>query len=113
MVVEEKVSILLVEDEPIIRDTLSSILKDENYHVVSAATGTEAISLGENSFFNVAVIDLKLPDINGIEVLHSLKRFNSQICAILVTAHPTTNTLISAIKAEAYDLTILISHNSL
>ncbi len=103
MASEGKVSILLVEDEPIIRDTMSSILKDENYDVVSAATGTEAIDFGEKSFFNVAIIDLKLPDINGLEVLDHVKKANSQICAILITAHPTTDTLISAVKAEAYD----------
>ncbi len=100
---EKEVNILLVDDEPIIRDTMTCILQDEGYQVVSAATGAEAIAIGKNSFFNVAIIDLKLPDMNGLEVLHDIRKYNPQICALLITAHPTTDTLISALKAEAYD----------
>jgi diguanylate cyclase (GGDEF)-like protein len=98
-----EVSILLIEDEPIIRDTLGAILKDEGYNVATAANGAEAISLSKRSFFNVAVIDLKLPDMNGMEVLHNIKLSLRHICAILITAQTTTDSLISAVKAEAYD----------
>ncbi|MFH1238867.1 MAG: response regulator, partial [bacterium] len=101
--VPKDVNILLVDDEPIIRDTMGCILKDEGYNVITAANGTEAINLAKKSFFNVAIIDLKLPDMNGLEVLNSIRMSLRHICAVLITAQPSTDTLISAVKAEAYD----------
>lgn len=95
--------ILLVDDEPVIRETLCSILKEDGYDVLTADTGMEAIKLSEKNSFDVAIIDLKLPDIEGTAVLHNIKEINPAICSILITAYPTTESAIRAVQEEAYE----------
>ncbi|MBU4305694.1 MAG: diguanylate cyclase [Candidatus Omnitrophica bacterium] len=99
----EAARILLVDDESVIRETLCLILKEEGYAVTTAKTGAEAIALAKEGFFDVAVIDLKLPDMEGTYVLHNIKESNPAICAILITAYPTTESAIRAIQEEAYE----------
>ncbi|MBI4845953.1 MAG: diguanylate cyclase [Candidatus Omnitrophica bacterium] len=95
--------ILLVDDETVIRETLCLILKEEGYSVSTAKTGSEAIALAKEAVFDIAVIDLKLPDVDGTFVLHNIKEANPLICAILITAYPTTESAIRAIQEEAYE----------
>jgi len=95
--------ILLVDDEPVIRETLCSILREEGYGVTTASTGNEAMSMASRNGFDVAIIDLKLPDVDGVQVLRSVKDHNPAICAILITAYPTTESAIRAIQEEAYE----------
>lgn len=99
----EKSKILLVDDEPVIRETLCSILKDDGYLVSTADTGSKAIALAEQGDFDVAIIDLKLPDAEGTYVLHNIKKTNPTICSIIITAYPTTESAIRAIQEEAYE----------
>jgi diguanylate cyclase (GGDEF)-like protein len=100
---KQKPKILLVDDEPVIRETLCSILKDDGYIVDTADTGQKAISLGKQGHYDVAIIDLKLPDSEGTIVLHHIKKTNPTICSILITAYPTTESAIRAIQEEAYE----------
>ncbi len=95
--------ILLVDDEPVIRETLCSILKDEGYLVSTAETGREAVRLSLQKGFDLAIIDLKLPDIEGMQVLRELKENSPSLCAVLITAYPTTESAIRAIQEEAYE----------
>ncbi len=99
----KKAKILLVDDEPIIRQTLCSILKEDGYEVVPAGSGSAAINCAREKDFDVAIIDLKLPDLDGTSVLHSIREFNPSVCAILITAYPTTESAIKAIQEEAYE----------
>lgn len=98
-----KSKILLVDDETVIRETLSTILREDGYNVTMAKTGREAVALAKEAVFDVAIIDLKLPDIEGTFVLNSIKRYNPSICAILITAYPTTESAIRAVQEEAYE----------
>ena len=95
--------ILLVDDEPVIRETLCLILKEDGYEVVTADCGAVAISHAQENNFDVAIIDLKLPDLEGTSVLHRIREFNPSVCAILITAYPTTESAIKAIQEEAYE----------
>lgn len=99
----KKAEILLVDDEPVICDTLCSILEEDGYKVETAKTGEEAINLAKENNFNVALLDLKLPDMDGMEVLHELRQINPVLCAIIITAYPTTESAIRAIQEEAYE----------
>ncbi|MFH1094472.1 MAG: diguanylate cyclase [Candidatus Omnitrophota bacterium] len=95
--------ILLVDDEPVIRETLCSILKDDGYEVFTADSGSVAINHAQKNDFDVAIIDLKLPDMDGTSVLHRIREFNPSVCAIIITAYPTTESAIKAIQEEAYE----------
>lgn len=70
-VMQEKFRILVVDDESI-RDTMKAILADEGYIVTVASSGSEAISKTKEAFYNVALIDIHLPDIEGMELLTRL-----------------------------------------
>ena len=100
---KKRAKILLVDDEPVIRETLCSILKEDGYDMFTADCGSAAIAYAQENDFDVAIIDLKLPDIDGTTVLHRIRELNESICAILITAYPTTDSAIRAIQEEAYE----------
>ncbi|MCK4464044.1 MAG: diguanylate cyclase [Candidatus Omnitrophica bacterium] len=104
---EKRVGVLLIEDEKVTRETLKIILEEEeDYDVVGVANGHQAIEKAKERFFNIAIIDLKLPDINGLEVLRKLKQISPDICAFIITAYPSIETTVKAIQKEAYDYII-------
>jgi PAS domain S-box-containing protein len=83
------------------RETLNDILSDEGYKVKTAGTGKEALALAKKEMFPVCLVDLRLPDISGIEVLKGLKAFSPDSSAIIITAFASKETAIEAIKAGA------------
>ncbi len=99
---EKKPSILVIEDDAGMRETLSDILADKGYEVRTAGTGKEALALAKKEKFPTCLIDLKLPDITGIEVLKGLKALNPEAYAIIITAYASKETAIEALKADAY-----------
>ncbi len=95
--------ILLVEDEPILRLTLANDLGEEGYEVVCAPDGAEGLGLIQGSGFDVALLDLKLPKVDGLTLLHSFKTANPQGLAIMMTAYGTIQSAVAAMKAGAAD----------
>jgi FixJ family two-component response regulator len=99
---EKELPILVCEDDAEMRETLSDILSDEGYVVKTTGKGEEALALAEEKKPPICLIDLKLPDISGIEVLKGLKALNSETAAIIITAFASKETAIEALKAGAY-----------
>ena len=95
--------VLLVDDEDTIRLFLEKTLSDEGYEAIAAATGQEAIDLTRKEFPDLVLLDLKLPDINGIEVLQQIKEMLPEVCVIMLTAFGDIETAVSAIKKGAFD----------
>jgi len=95
--------ILLVDDEDTIRLFLEKTLRDEGYEPITASTGTEAIEKTREHFPDLVLLDLKLPDINGLEVLKIIKEEVPDICVIMLTAFGDIETAVSAIKSGAFD----------
>ena len=79
-------SILLVEDEPILRVTLAHDLAEEGYEVATAADGDEGFSRIRERRFDAALLDLKLPGVDGLKLLKMFKGTNPQGAAIMMTA---------------------------
>ncbi|MGD1119127.1 MAG: response regulator [Dehalococcoidales bacterium] len=77
--------ILIVDDDADICQTLTKILEQQGYDVISAATGEEAISLTQKKSCQMAFIDVKLPDIDGLETLLRLKEINPDLLVIMMT----------------------------
>lgn len=98
----KKDSILIVDDEKGLRIGTQRLLEDEGYEVETADCGEEGIRLGKSKEFDVAVIDLKMPDIDGLEVLKEIKNtFPNTICFI-ATAYASYDTAIQSTRLGAF-----------
>ncbi len=96
-------SILLVEDEPILRVTLAHDLAEEGYEVATAADGDEGFSRIRERRFDAALLDLKLPGVDGLKLLKMFKGTNPQGAVIMMTAYGTIHSAVEAMKAGAAD----------
>jgi DNA-binding response OmpR family regulator len=96
--------ILVVDDDETIRTTMKVILQDEGYEVDLAATGKEAIQRTQEKNYNIALLDIRLPDMEGIELLKLLKDGVPRTRKIMVTGYPSMQNAISALNknADAY-----------
>ncbi len=96
--------ILVVDDDETIRTTMKAILQDEGYLVDLAATGKEAIQRTQETTYNVALLDIRLPDMEGIELLKLLKDSIPRTRKIMVTGYPSMQNAIAALNknADAY-----------
>jgi two-component system, NtrC family, response regulator AtoC len=95
--------ILAVDDDAVACDVLREILVREGYQVSTASSGQAAIHLAREVPFDLAIIDIRMPDISGIEVLKALKHANAQMPVLMTTAYSSMNTAIEAIREGAYD----------
>lgn len=102
LVMNKKPHILVVDDEAIARNNVEHILKKENYHVVTAANGVEAIEKLETAVFDVVLTDLKMEKVDGIEVLEKVKSKYPDTQVIMITAYAAVDSAIEAIKKGAF-----------
>ena len=102
LVMNRKPQILVVDDEEIARNNLEHILQKENYTVVTAANGMEAVSRIETSVFDVIVTDLKMEKVSGIDVLEKARSKYPDTQVIMITAYAAVDSAIEAIKKGAY-----------
>ena len=100
---EEPVRILVVDDEEIIRDLLFDTFSTVGYHVKTAKDGNDAIKQIENEPFEIVITDLRMPGLNGMELLNQILKINTDICVLVMTAHSTVESAVSAMKLGAYD----------
>jgi len=101
--VKEMKPVLIVEDETIMRESLRDWLKDGGYEVETAEEGEEALEKIEKKEFSVAVLDLRLPGKDGLEVLKEATAKDPKIKGIVITAYPTVETAVEAMKIGAVD----------
>jgi len=95
--------ILVVDDEEDVRDTLQNVLKSMDYVPYVAAGGAEALDIIKNNKIDVVLSDLYMPEMDGIELLKKVRNQHKQIIFLMITAHPTIETAVEAIKKGAYD----------
>jgi DNA-binding NtrC family response regulator len=101
---EKPAKILIIDDDENIRKVLQTILEDEGYFVDTADTGKKGIEKSEVNFYNVALIDVRLPDMEGIDLLTKLRETTPKIRKIVVTGYPTLQNAVAAVNkgADAY-----------
>jgi DNA-binding NtrC family response regulator len=95
--------VLIVDDEPLIRETLAEYLEQEGFAVTTAASGEEALALAEGQRFDVALCDVQLPGMDGIEVLERLLKISPETFVLLVTAFATVENAVEAFQGGAHD----------
>jgi len=99
----KKKKILIVDDEHLIRWSFSKKLESWGYFPETASNGKEAITLMNNFNPDLVLLDLNLPDINGIQLLKEIKSLNASIPVIIITAYGTIEQAVKAIREGAYD----------
>ena len=92
---------LVIDDDKSIRTTLEAILWGEGYYVDTAENGKQAIEKTNSSYYNVALIDIRLPDIEGTELLTRMKDTTPKMRKIIITGYPTLQNAIEAVNKEA------------
>lgn len=98
--------ILVVDDEKAIRDSLNMILSDEGYSVISAADGEEALNFLNKDDFDIVITDIKMPNIDGMELLSKGTKNSPSTFFIIMTAYASVNTAVEALRYGAYDYII-------
>jgi two-component system response regulator PilR (NtrC family) len=98
--------ILLVEDEKGMRQFLAIMLRQAGHEAVDSADGIDALNKIKDGGFDLVITDLRLPGVDGIEVLRTARRFMPDVQVIMITAYATTENAIEAMKLGAYDYII-------
>ena len=98
--------ILIVDDEPIVRESIRDWLKDAGYAVATAESGEEALEKVAREDFSIVVMDVRLPGKTGIKILKELKELKPQIKSIVITAYPSAELATEAMKLGAVDYLI-------
>lgn len=99
-----KANILVVDDEPSIRKVLTAILEEKGYNVETAENGKEAIRKSKTKFYNLALIDIRLPDMEGVKLLTKMKETIPKMAKIIITGYPSLQNAVEAVNkgADAY-----------
>jgi DNA-binding NtrC family response regulator len=96
-------TILLIDDEASIRRTLKEILEFEKYQVLEAPDGFSAIDIFKKSAIDIVLLDIKMPKMDGLEVLDFLQEINPEIPVIMISGHGNIDTAVEAVKKGAFD----------
>jgi len=101
---KDKPSILIVEDDTNIRETLNTILQQKGYNTDTARNGQEAIQKSKARFFNLALLDIKLPDMEGTKLLTTMHENLPKMRKIMITGYPSLENAVEALNhgADAY-----------
>lgn len=95
--------ILVVDDEDIMRESLCAWLQEDGFHVEALATGKEAMEALTQKVYDAVLLDLKLPDMDGLEILKHSKRYQPNTPVLMITAYGSVDTAIKAMKQGATD----------
>ncbi|MBC7361388.1 MAG: sigma-54-dependent Fis family transcriptional regulator [Candidatus Aminicenantes bacterium] len=93
----------LIDDEPIIHDVLGQLLSSEGYQVEISSSGEEALGKFQEQKFDLVLLDLLMPGMDGLEVLKQIKRMDPEAPVIIITAYASVESALTAMKMGAYD----------
>ncbi len=96
-------TILVIDDDDQLRISFCKLLKEENYSVISAASGEAGIEIVRQNTLDLVILDMRLPGMNGMETFKKIREIDSKLPVIIVTAYGTTDIAIEATKLGAYD----------
>jgi len=100
---EKHINILVVDDEPLVRRSLSEFLTLEGYTVSSAGNGREALSMLKDYMADIVISDMKMPELDGIHLLHEIRQNFPAISVIMITGYGSIENAVEAIKQGAFD----------
>ena len=102
--VSKKEKILIVDDDVALQESLVTILENEGYYIETARTGEEAKAKVKSGYYNIALLDIMLPDMTGIELLSKINVLSPRTKKLVLTGYPNASSAIRAVneKADAY-----------
>ncbi|MBM3712221.1 MAG: response regulator, partial [Actinobacteria bacterium] len=100
---EKIANILIIDDEEAIRDSCSQVLIKENYNVETAGNGETGLNKLREIKADLALVDLKMPGLGGIEVLKKIRDIDPNIITIVITGFATIDSAVESMKEGAYD----------
>jgi two-component system, NtrC family, nitrogen regulation response regulator NtrX len=95
--------ILIVDDEESVRKSLADVMRDEGYEVVTAASGREGVELLQETHPALALLDIAMPDMDGVETLRRFRELRPDMPVVMITGHGTIETAVKTVKMGAYD----------
>src|SRR6516164_11563653 len=95
--------LLLVDDDDDMRDDLVQLFRKQGHEVTAAVSGEDALNKAAHARFDIALLDLQLPGISGIDLLAKLKERQPELEALMLTAHSSIETAVEAMRRGAYD----------
>lgn len=96
-------TILVIDDDDQLRLSFCKLLKEEKYSVISAASGEAGLDIIRGTILDLVILDMRLPGMNGMETFKEIRKLDSKLPVIIVTAYGTTDIAIEATKMGAYD----------
>ena len=100
---DAKQKVLVVEDEELMRNILRELLEDEGYEVFSADTAENALDVFSGNEIDACITDIKMPGMDGLELLDSLKSIDENALVIIITAYSSVDSAVAALRKGAYD----------
>ena len=97
-------NVLIIDDDEETRNLFSTVLNDAGYLVETAENGKQAIKICKNEPFDIALIDIELPDIKGVDLLKTLRQIQPRMVKIIITGHPSIENAMKSVneKADGY-----------
>ncbi|MBI2216617.1 MAG: response regulator [Candidatus Rokubacteria bacterium] len=96
-------AILVIDDEPEMCALFEEILSVEKAQILSARTGVEALAIARRTRLDLVILDLRLPDVSGTEVLRRLRRLDDSLPVVMVTAYGSADTVRTSMRLGAFD----------
>lgn len=100
---KKKPHILIIEDEPLMRISISDALRNEGYQITDTGSGNEGLRLVQNGNYDAVITDLRMPEVDGMNILKASKQTSPSTQVVMITAYATVHTAIEAMKEGAYD----------
>ncbi len=100
---KRKLRIMVIEDDADLCEYLIELLTEEGYEVEAFQSPAEAIEQLKNKVYHLVLLDLKMAEMSGVEVLRKIRKFDSDLCVIILTAYPSVDTAVETMKHDAFD----------
>ena len=95
--------IIIIDDEEIMRNCLKDVLADDGFDVRALSNGEEGLRLFEEISFEIAILDVKMPGISGVEVLKTIKKISPSTEVVMITGYASVSTAVESMKLGAFD----------